>query len=93
LKQKGLKLSSFRAVLDLPWAQDEQDLVLIHLLELQPGFWWRAGKLRANLTRGGYRPKLADTLIAQTCLDHKVGLLTRDRDFGAFARWAGLKLL
>jgi len=74
-------------------AQDEQDLVLIHLLELQPGFWRRAGKLRADLIRLGYRPKLADTLIAQTCLDHKVGLLTRDRDFGAFARWAGLKLL
>jgi predicted nucleic acid-binding protein len=61
--------------------------------EVLTGFWTRAGKLRANLIRRGHRPKLADTLIAQTCLDHKVGLLTRDRDFSTFARWAGLKLL
>lgn len=63
------------------------------MAEVVSGFAGRAGRLRADLIRRGYRPKLADTLIAQTCLDHKVGLLTRDRDSGAFARWAGLKLL
>lgn len=71
----------------------ETRLLGVYLAEVLTGFWHRAGKLRADLIRRGYRPKLADTLIAQTCLDHKVGLLTRDRDFGPFARWAGLKLL
>ncbi len=71
----------------------ESRLLGISLAESLPGFWRRSGKLRAELIRRGCRPKLADTLIVQTCLDHKATLLTRDRDFGAFARWAGLKLI
>ena len=43
-------------------------------LEIKPGYWERAGKLRADLIRRGYRPKIADTLIAQSCLDHDVPL-------------------
>jgi predicted nucleic acid-binding protein len=35
---------------------------------------------------------LADSLIAQSCLDHDVELLTRDPDFATFADLAGLKL-
>jgi predicted nucleic acid-binding protein len=57
------------------------------------GYWKRAGKLRAQLARRGYAARLADTLIAQSCLDHKVPLLTRDKGFKRFARVAGLKLL
>jgi predicted nucleic acid-binding protein len=34
---------------------------------------------------------LADTLIAQACLDHEVPLVTRDPDFRHF-RTAGLRL-
>jgi predicted nucleic acid-binding protein len=34
--------------------------------------------------------RLADALIAQLCLDHGVHLITRDRDFRAFAEAAGL---
>jgi len=71
----------------------EQQLVSILMLELTGGFWQRVGKLRAGLRKRGRRPKLADTLIAQTCLDHDVPLLTRDRDFRPFARHAGLRLL
>ncbi|HET7840212.1 MAG TPA: PIN domain-containing protein [Terriglobia bacterium] len=62
-------------------------------LEILPGYWVRAGKLRASLFQSNYRPKVADTLIAQSCLDHDVPLITRDRDFEGFAKVAGLRLL
>jgi predicted nucleic acid-binding protein len=72
--------------------RDERDLVAIPLLELRPGFWRRAGKSRSSLIRRELRPKLADTLIAQACVDHEMLLLTRDRDFSGFARHCGLRL-
>ena len=72
--------------------EHELALMTISLLEITPGFWSRAGKLRARLIGLGYRPRLADTLIAQTCLDHGALLMTRDRDFSPFARHAHLKL-
>jgi len=62
-------------------------------LEIKLGYWERAGKLRAGLFRHGYRPTMADTLIAQSCLDHRVPLITRDRDFACFQKLAGLHLL
>ena len=55
-------------------------------------YWIRAGELRARLLRRGFKARLADTLIAQSCLDHDVPLVTRDRDFRIFARHAGLRL-
>jgi predicted nucleic acid-binding protein len=61
-------------------------------LEILDGYWERAGELRARLLRRGLKARLADTLIAQSCLDHEVGLLTRDRDFRNFANHAGLIL-
>ena len=62
-------------------------------LDIIPGYWERAGKLRARLIRHRLRPKLADTLIAQSCIDHEVSLVTRDRDFSTFQKFAGLQLL
>ncbi len=62
-------------------------------LDITPGYWERAGRLRALLMRRKLRPKIADTLIAQSCLDHRVGLITRDRDFLAFQKHAGLQVL
>jgi predicted nucleic acid-binding protein len=61
-------------------------------LEILDGYWERAGELRARLLRRGLKARLADTLIAQSCLDHQVALLTRDRDFRNFATHAGLNL-
>ncbi len=61
-------------------------------LEILDGYWERAGELRARLLRRGLKARLADTLIAQSCLDHEVALLTRDRDFQNFANHAGLSL-
>ena len=65
----------------------------IPVLNLRPGYWQRAGMTRADLFRQHFRPRLADTLIAQSCIDSAVPLLTRDRDFLPFAQRAGLKLI
>jgi predicted nucleic acid-binding protein len=62
-------------------------------MDLLPDYWHRAGKLRSALRKRGYKAKLVDTLIAQCCIDHDTPLLTRDRDFRAFARHGGLILL
>jgi len=61
-------------------------------LEILTGYWERAGELRARLRRRGLKAHVADTLIAQCCLDHDVTLITRDRDFRHFVRHAGLRL-
>ena len=61
-------------------------------LEILDGYWERAGQLRARLLRRGLKAHIADTLIAQSCIDHKVALVTRDRDFRNFANHAGLSL-
>ena len=63
------------------------------LLALLEGFWERAGLLRAKVIAQGRKSRLADALIAQTCLDHDLPLITRDRDFRHFARVSRLKLL
>jgi len=60
-------------------------------LELRAGYWYRSGELRANTLREGHKAKLADVLIAQSCIDHKIALITNDADFRHFVR-AGLKL-
>lgn len=69
------------------------ELAGIPLLEPGPGFWYRAGKLRAGLLARRRKARLADALIAQLCLDHEVRLVSRDRDFRAFVEAAGLDLL
>ncbi len=62
------------------------------VLQVTEGFWERAGLLRAAAIRGGRRANLADTLIAQSCLDHHATLITRDRDFKVFVALAGLRV-
>ena len=64
----------------------------IKLLEILSGYWERAGLMRAEMIRKGYKPKLPDTLIAQSCIDHDMPLLTRDDGFGIFAAHGELKL-
>jgi predicted nucleic acid-binding protein len=71
-----------------------RDLFLqLPVLEPTDGYWPRAGLLRARLLARGRRARLADTLIAQSCLDHDVPLVTRDADFRHFVRLAGLRLV
>ncbi len=63
------------------------------LLELSPTYWESVGLLRAKVLGARRRARLADALIAQSCLDHDVPLLTRDSDFQNFAEVSGLRLL
>jgi predicted nucleic acid-binding protein len=63
------------------------------LMEIKPGYWQRAGALRASVLAKRRKARLGDSLIAQSCLDHSVPLLTRDRDFHAFSDAAGLDVI
>jgi len=62
-------------------------------IEIGSDYWRRAGTLRAKVLAKRRRARLGDALIAQSCIDGGVLLLTRDRDFGAFAEVADLKLV
>jgi predicted nucleic acid-binding protein len=63
------------------------------LIEVRPGYWQRAGELSASVLAKRRKARLGDALIAQSCIDERIPLLTRDRDFRAFADAAGLDLL
>lgn len=63
------------------------------LLAVSEGYWERAGGLRAKVLSAGRKAPLADSLIAQSCLDHDVPLITRDSDFRPFERVGRLKLV
>ena len=62
------------------------------LIDLVSGYWQRAGELRAKVLAKRRKARLGDALIAQSCIDGGVPLLTRDRDFKAFSEAAGLDL-
>jgi predicted nucleic acid-binding protein len=62
------------------------------MIDVEPGYWQRAGELRAKVLAKRRKARLGDALIAQSCIDRKIPLLTRDRDFRAFADTAGLDL-
>ncbi len=61
-------------------------------IEIEPGYWKRAGALRAKVLSKHRKARLGDALIAQVCIDRGILLLTRDRDFHAFADATGLSL-
>ena len=65
----------------------------VPLIDATSGYWQRAGFLRAKALAKRRRARLADALIAQSCIDYKVVLLTRDRDFRVFSAAAGVDLL
>ena len=65
----------------------------IPLIEMTDGYWERAGMLRAKVLAKSRKARLGDALIAQSCIDRGIPLLTRDRDFRAFADAAGLNLV
>lgn len=81
LSDPHLSLTLRRTILELP------------TLPLTEGFWERVGLLRAKVLKAGRRAKLADTIIAQGCLDHHATLITRDRDFKHFMSVAGLRVM
>jgi predicted nucleic acid-binding protein len=70
-----------------------QTLSELPLIEVCSGYWQRAGELRARVLANRRKARLGDALIAQSCIDRGIPLLTRDRDFRAFAEAAALDLL
>jgi predicted nucleic acid-binding protein len=62
------------------------------LLPILDGYWIRASNNRRNLWQKGFKAKVADSLIAQSCIDHDIALIARDGDFRHFAKHCGLKL-
>ena len=65
----------------------------VPLVEIETDYWQRAGRLRAKGLAKRRKARLGDALIAQSCIDRGISLLTRDRDFPAFAESAGLALV
>jgi predicted nucleic acid-binding protein len=70
-----------------------ETLAELPLMEIGPGYWRRAGLLRAKVLAKHRKGRLGDALIAQSCIDLRVRLLTRDHDFRIFAEAAGLDLI
>jgi predicted nucleic acid-binding protein len=70
-----------------------ESLAELPLMDISAGYWQRAGILRSKVVAKGRKARLGDALIAQSCIDHGIPLLTRDRDFQAFAESVGLDLL
>ena len=65
----------------------------VPLIEVASGYWQRAGVLRAKVLAKRRKARLGDALIAQSCLDRGIPLVTRDRDFRTFVMAVGLDLL
>jgi predicted nucleic acid-binding protein len=65
----------------------------VPMIEIEAGFWQRAGGLRAKVLAKRRKARLGDALIAQTCIDRGVALITRVRDFRAFVDAAGLDII
>lgn len=61
-------------------------------LEAMEGYWERAAKMRSLLLKKRLKARAMDCLIAQNCVDHKVPLICRDKDFRHFTRF-GLSLI
>lgn len=64
----------------------------VPIVEISSGYWQRAGVLRSKVLAMGRKARLGDALIAQSCIDQGMPLLTRDHDFRAFAKVANLGL-
>ncbi len=70
----------------------DEEIPQLATLAILDGYWVRAGHTRRTLRRHRLKAKIADALIAQSCIDHDVALITRDTDFRHFAKHCGLKL-
>ena len=81
-------------ILSEPTLPAQQRTVVLGLptMEITDGYWIRAAATRATVLAHGLRARLPDALIAQSCIDHDVPLITRDGDFRHFSAHCGLRL-
>ncbi len=80
LSQPNLPSGHWQMIRDIP------------LLDIDKDYWLRAAETRKKILSRKLRARLADTLIAQSCIDHDVALITRHTDSRHFAKHCGLKL-
>ncbi len=82
-------------ILSEPKLPAEQRSIVLRLptIEITDGYWIRAAATRAKVLTQRLRARLPDTLIAQSCIDHGMALITRDPDFRHFAKHSGLTLV
>ena len=82
-------------ILSEPELPAEQRSIVLRLptIEVTEGYWVRAAATRARVLTHRLRARLPDMLIAQSCIDHDVALITRDLDFRHFAKHCGLTLV
>lgn len=69
----------------------ESALLQIPRLEIKSGYWERAAHMRKALLKVGTTSRSMDCLIAQSCMDHSVALITADSDFRHYVKF-GLTL-
>jgi len=65
----------------------------VPMIEIGSGYWQRAGELRGKVLTKRRKARLGDALIAQSCIDRRIPLLTRDRNFRALTDAVALDLL
>ena len=73
-------------------ASHREMVLTFPVMEMRQDYWLRAATTRRTILARKLRARLPDTLIAQSCIDHDVALITRDKDFRHFAKHCGLKL-
>lgn len=69
----------------------ENFILLLPRLDLNPGYWERVASLRRSILTRKLKARLGDCLIAQSCIDQNVTLISTDNDFRHFTPF-GLKL-
>lgn len=69
-----------------------EKIIELPILETTDNFWQRAGITRSKLISKKLKARLADTLIAQSCIDYEIPLITSDTDFRHFVKYCGLQL-
>jgi len=74
-------------------ASRAKTLSQLPLIEIDAGYWQRAGELRAKVLAKRRKARLGDALTAQNCVDRGSSLLTREGDFRAFAAAGALDLV
>jgi predicted nucleic acid-binding protein len=84
-------LSEILSDFSLPAALIE-NIMRLPLMPIKPNFWYRAGILRSKILHKKLKARLADSLIAQFCIDHQMPLITRDQDFKHHVKYGELVL-
>lgn len=84
LDEKQLLMNPFvlSELLSSPRLPKKTEKYLLDLprLEVDPGFFERAGFLRRKIYQAGKGVSIADIYIAQSCIDAQIPLLTTDQD-------------